>query len=271
MRGPLFSADNARPWLARLDPRVKVLWIVAVSIVAVSVDRPEHLALLACVAAAAALGLKLQSRGWLAIVALLLLTMWSTMLSQGFFYHLAPTRTAILTIIAPSPGDPLSSGLVLSREGMTYGAVQSLRLVATALAGFTACLSTGPERLLAALTWLRLPTSLAFMTTAALRFVPLLIEEAAIVRQARRLRGYARRGGWLASIIELPALVYPVLASAVRKAETLAESITARGFDPRAPRTFYPPLIMRTGERLLTAAIIVACTAIVTARWAATW
>ena len=118
--------------------------------------------------------------------------------------------------------------------------------IATALAGFTTALSTSPERMLAALARLRLPVALCYMTTAALRFIPLVVEEVMIVRQARRRRGYRfRLGGALRGEI---GLLFPILASSIRRAETLAESVTARGFDPRAPRTFYPPLRMRGWE-----------------------
>ncbi len=271
MYGPSFGPELARPWLAGLDPRVKIAWVAAISIVAVSVDGASSLGALVAVAALGATGLRLRSRGWATIVGLLALTTWSAMLTQGFFY-VDESRTPLVVLVAPRADDPLGSGLVLSREGLLYGAVQSLRLVATSLAGFTTCLSTGPERLLAALAWLRLPPALGFMTTAALRFLPLLIEEIGVVRQARRLRGggpFDRRRG--ARLFEMPGLLFPVLAAVVRRSETLAESITARGFDARAPRTFYPPLRMRPWEGAIVSTLAVIVAAIVTMRSLRAW
>jgi energy-coupling factor transport system permease protein len=267
MRGPLFSADNARPWLARLDPRVKLAWVAAVSVAAVTLDSARGLALLTVAAAAVSTGLKLRSRGWLTIVVVVLLTIWGTIVTQGFFF-IGDTRTPVVTLIAPSADQPLTSGLVLSREGMLYGALQSLRLAAMALAGFTLSLSTGPERLLAALARLRMPAVLSFMTAAALRFLPMLIDEFIVVRQARRLRGYRFRlvgpaGDRLRPYKTEVATLLPVIASSLRRAETLAESITARGFDPHAPRTFYPPLVMRPSEKAIVAALAAACVALV--------
>ena len=77
-----------------------------------------------------------------------------------------------------------------------------------------------------------------------------------VEREARRLRGYRFRawgppGARFASYGAELSLLRPVLAAALRRAETLAESVTARGFDPRAPRTYYPPLTMRSWEKLL--------------------
>ena len=260
MPAPLFTPDHARPWLAALDPRVKLVWVVAVSIVAVAVDGLRDLALLAGASAIVATGLRLKSRGWLAILGILALTVWGTMLTQGLFFHVG-TRTPVVTFIAPSPDNPLTSGLILSREGLAYGAVQSLRLVATALAGFTTALSTSPERMLAALARLRLPVALCYMTTAALRFIPLVLEEVVIVRQARRRRGYRFR--LIGALREEFGLLFPILASSIRRAETLAESVTARGFDPRAPRTFYPPLRMRGWEVVIVSSLVGLCLALI--------
>lgn len=259
---PWFSAETARPWLAGLDPRVKLTWVFAVSVAAIMLDTAASLGCLAAASFVVSLGLRLQSRGWTAVVVILALAAWGTILSQGFFYHDAPTRTPVLTIIAPSADDPLASGLVLSQEGMLDGAVQSLRIVATALAGFTLSLSTGPERLLAALALLRIPIALCYMTAAALRSLPTIVEEVAQVRQARRLRGYrfrlvGRPGDRLGSYREELGLLFPVVAAALRRAETSAESITARGFDAAAPRTFYPPLTMRPLERAIVAGLLV--------------
>lgn len=275
MNGLTFGPDIARPWLARLDPRLKLAAVFGMSVAVVCVDDIRALAGCCAVAMLWSTGLRLRSRGWLAIVGVLAVIVWSTMLSQGFFYS-AESRTVLLTIIPSSGhGDDFFAGVALTREGLLYGAVQSLRFVATALAGLTASLSTGPERMLAALSWFRVPTSLAFMTTTALRFLPLLVEEVALVRQARRYRGY--RFHWYKLPQEIGFLL-PVIAGALRKAETLAESVTARGFDPRRPRTQYPPQTMCGWERLAMAAVGTLCVVLIAWRtweacvyWRNTW
>jgi energy-coupling factor transporter transmembrane protein EcfT len=63
-------------------------------------------------------------------------------------------------------------------------------------------------------------------------------------------------------------LLFPVVAAALRRAETSAESITARGFDPHAPRTFYPPLTMRPWEFVVVAALLIGCMGLVVAKYA---
>jgi len=89
--------------------------------------------------------------------------------------------------------------------------------------------------------------------------LPLLIAEYGVARQARWLRGgrassFPARIGWARPRAEL-ALLVPVLAGALRRATTLATSVAARGFDPAATRTFYPPLQLSFGERVAIAAL----------------
>lgn len=259
MTGRLFSTDAARPWLASLDPRIKLAWVFTVSVAAATLDEMRDLVALSLLAAAATSGLRLSPRGWLAIVAVVGLLVWGTMLSQGLFYN---GETVLVTFVAPHDfGNYKFPGIRLTQEGLIYGAIQSLRFVATTLAGLTASLSTSPERMLSAMVRLKLPAALAYMTTAALRFLPVVLEEVRVVWQARRLRGggftlVGPAGDRLGPYRDEVQLLLPILAAALRRAETLAESVTARGFDPRELRTFYPPLTMRGFEKVLTCLLL---------------
>ena len=183
---------------------------------------------------------------------------WSTVLSQAVFYAGIP-RTTLVTLVEPIEWHGWRfPGLTLYSEGMTYGLKQALRMVSVTLAGLAVCLSTSPERLFAALAKLRVPTAIGFMTVAALRMLPLLAAEYAMAQQARRLRG--GRGA------AAGALLVPVLASALRRATALATSVSARGFDPTAQRTYYPPLRLNALERILLFVLAITWLAVCAAR-----
>lgn len=276
MSTTFFSPTNARPWLAGIDPRLKLLYVFTASVgsatarASTDTGSSTELWVLFGVALLGLTGLRLAPRGWASVVAVVGLLVWGTMLSQGFFYK-GMTQTVVWTIIAPNLKPEGFPGIELTVEGLWYGAEQSLRLLATLLAGLTMSLSTSPERMLAALSWFRLPATLSFMTTAALRFLPLLLEEVAEVRQARGLRGYRFRllglpGDRLGSYRAEVGVVLPVIAAALRRAETLAESVTARGFDPYRPRTFYPPLVIRAWETIAAWLLIATAVVMVVAR-----
>jgi energy-coupling factor transport system permease protein len=247
---------RGRGWLGTCDPRLKLAWLAWVSCLCVLLDSLAALAALALVAATPAAFLRIRLAGWLAIGTVLALVVWGTLLSQGLFYDRWP-RSMLVSLIEPRTLAGWEfSGLAIYREGIVYGAVQSLRLVAMMLAGLCVCLSTSPERLLAALARCRVPVAIGFVTVTALRFLPAMLAEIAIVRQAQRLRGARRLRG------QMGLLLLPVLASALRRSTALAASVTSRGFDPAARRTFYPELRFRPLERVAIAVLVASGAAI---------
>jgi energy-coupling factor transport system permease protein len=243
------SGVQPRPWLVRLDPRVKLAWLVAVSLGSVMLDRPAALAVLCVMAALPLLGLSLRGRNWLVLVVLLLSVAWGTLLSQAIFYAYVP-RTPLLEIVpAMTIGSYEFPGVIVYREGAIYGLSQSMRFLAVTLAGLTTYLSTSPERLLAVLGRLRVPTSISFLTVTSLRMLPQVLDDFRLLRQARAMRGYrASTIGWHRGVWDEMKLVGPLMAVAVRRASNLAMAVSTRGFDPCATRTYYPAMRLRPLE-----------------------
>ena len=256
---------SGRTWLARRDPRLKLFWLAAVSLASVLVDAPVALAGLCAATFLIAVGQGWTRGTWLFVAGILVAIAWGTMLSQAMFFRPAPETRPLVTLV-PTIAMPWYTfpGIALYREGALYGLLQSLRIVAVTLTGLTVCLSTSPERLLAALVWLRVPAAVSFMAVAALRFLPTIIDQWTLVRAACRLRGYRPRlwnpgrAGWASWRTEA-ALLVPVIAASLRGAGTLATSLTARGFDATRPRTLYPPLAMTWVERGLAALLAAVC------------
>jgi energy-coupling factor transporter ATP-binding protein EcfA2/energy-coupling factor transporter transmembrane protein EcfT len=226
-QGPVRS-----PPAGGLDPRARLGLLAAVGILAITLDRPASLALLAVAAALPVpfLGASPRTLGRAAI-GLAVLT-WGTVMSQALFYGMFP-RTAVLQV----------GPLVVWREGVAYGAVQALRFVSVTIAGLSLVSSTPTDRLMAALVRLRVPFGLAFLALTALRFVPETAREVGIVRDARARRGRPawKRAPWAWLALEV-AMLRPVVARSLRRARVLAEALDARGFDPVSPRTERRPL-----------------------------
>ncbi len=224
---------------------MKIVWLVVVSLAAVVVDSTAALLILCGLALVVAVSLGWSRGTWLVVGGILLTVAWGTVFSQALFYPVEP-RTPIVTLVPSfSILEYVFPGLIFYREGAAYGLLQSSRIVAMTLAGMTVCLSTSPERLLAALAWLRVPSAVSFMAVAALRFLPTVADQWATVRRSCQLRGYqprlwqVGRGVWASWKTEL-ALLVPVVAAALRRASTLATSLTARGYDAGQPRTIFP-------------------------------
>jgi energy-coupling factor transport system permease protein len=219
-----------------MDARTRLVLLGCVSVLAITLDRPLSLGLLAGLCAVALLTVRLPAGAWWQGGLLLLGLTWATVLSQGLFYGDHP-RVAAVRI----------GGLVLWREGLLWGLVQSLRLISVTLAGLAVAASTPPERLIVGLRSLGVPWVPAFLATTSLRVVPSIAGSWREVREARALRGRPawRRAPWRWLALEV-ALLRPVVARALRKGRTLARTLDARGFDPRVPR----PSLHRTRPRV---------------------
>jgi energy-coupling factor transport system permease protein len=258
---------QTRGWLAGADPRTKLAWVAILSVLSVLLDQPASLACLALVGCLPLVGLRLPVRGWLLLIGTMAITVWGTVLTQGMFYAFDP-RTPVVTIVpAFEIGSQHFAGLHIYQEGLVFGLIQSLRMLASMASGLALALSTSPERLLAALVWFRVPAGLCFMVMTALRFLPVMIAEAGLARRARRLRGPMR---W--KLRDDLSLLVPILAAGLRRSATLATSAVTRGFDPRVRRTVYPPLELRPVEIVLLAGLLIGASCVALAKgsyWAA--
>ncbi|MBS0210704.1 MAG: hypothetical protein JSS27_17310 [Planctomycetes bacterium] len=244
-------------WLVGVDPRVKLVWLLALSTLSVSVDSMVALIALAVVESLPLAGVRLSWRGWGAVLLLLLGGAWAAVSSQAVFYRFEP-RTPLFSVM----------GVTIWREGAFYGAVQSLRFLGTTALGLAIALSTPAARLMAGMSWFRVPTSVSFMTITALRFLPVLAEQWRQTRQALWLRGY-RPGRELARLrlgaalrVEIGVLL-PLLASLLRRSTTLATAVTARGFDPAGRRTEYPVLRATAVECVATGLLLLVTVTVV--------
>ncbi|MEQ1507463.1 MAG: energy-coupling factor transporter transmembrane component T [Myxococcota bacterium] len=237
------------------DPRVRLLLVFAVGAFGVLLDRATSLGALAGLAAIGLLAAPIPPRWRLRALGAAAVVVASTAWTQGLFYADAP-RTAVLRL----------GPVVVWREGLVHGLVQSLRLVAMGLAGGAVALSTPPDRLFAGLVALRVPYGAGFLAVTALRFVPLVATEWLAVREARARRGRPLfpRGPW-GWLTEEMGMLAPLAARTIRRARTLAESLEARGFDPVRPRRMRVPLASSRLEQLVVAIVYLALGAVVVA------
>jgi energy-coupling factor transport system permease protein len=74
----------------------------------------------------------------------------------------------------------------------------------------------------------------------SLRFVPSLVSEAKIILRAQASRGVDFSNGNIKDKVKsLVSLIVPMFSIAFKKAEDLANSMGARGFNPRLARSRY--------------------------------
>ena len=108
--------------------------------------------------------------------------------------------------------------------------------------------STKPLDLTYALEWymkplklIKFPTHEVAMTISiALRFIPTLLNEVERIMKAQTSRGVDFKHGKISSRFKaIISLIIPLFISSFQRAEELADSMEARGYNPRAKRTTY--------------------------------
>lgn len=229
-------AQVGRPdgFLQGLDGRLKIICLLCASILAVVLDRAESLLVLLALSLTAALAARPdRGKGKMLLIMAALVT-WGTMFSQSIFYYNEP-RTVLFNVIAPDTPilGPLVGNVSFYKEGFVYGAVQSLRFSSMLVLGLVFRWTTESAAMFRGLLQLRLPFALSFMTVTAMRFIPTIADEFAMVALAARMRGgkvfswnpAALAASWL-------RILRPVLINCYRRSNILALSVQARAFSP---------------------------------------
>jgi energy-coupling factor transport system permease protein len=140
--------------------------------------------------------------------------------------------------------------------------VSALRLLAIGTAFFLLFQTTPPEALSNALLKMGVPYPFAFVLSASMQFVPVLVRRLANIRDAQRARGIPIEGG-LSLLTHLPALAGPLLIQAFKFADELAEAMEARGFGIPGRRFRHEPRFRWTDWVVL----VISVAALVVAFW----
>ncbi|HIP62760.1 MAG TPA: energy-coupling factor transporter transmembrane protein EcfT, partial [Archaeoglobus profundus] len=212
-----------------------------------------------------------------ALIIVVFLTAWSIMWIQAVFYDKYP-RTPLIYLIPPGLVDPsaplvggLWEGLAIYYEGFIYGLQQSLRLIIPLTFGLLIFWTEDPVRILAGLTKLKLHYVISFMIMTCLRFIPVVIDEAKITLTSQRLRKYEPLK-FHAIILgygiykTVMALIYPLLASSIRKATTMAKSADSRAFRAYDRRTELYEIKMKRVDFIILIVSVIVTTFVVIAK-----
>lgn len=159
--------------------------------------------------------------------------------------------------------------LNVTNEGLQAAVIFTLRLGAVVTAAAMLTLTTSPmeltdglERLLNPFRRIGVPAhELAMMVSIALRFIPVLAEEAERLQKAQMARGAEFSGHPIARARKLVPLLVPLFLSAFARADRLAVAMEARGYRGGEGRTQYRQL--HFGSADLVAAILCAAGCVV--------
>lgn len=141
-----------------------------------------------------------------------------------------------------TPGDPISSFLPrVTRQGLQNGALVATQLVGAIWISTLATLTTSPLDMVRALEWymkplkhLRVPVDeIALAVMLAIRFIPVLFEEAERITKAQKARGVdVESGNLLKKTRSMVSIVIPLMHGVFRKADDLSVALMLRGYRP---------------------------------------
>lgn len=225
---PRITYHPGRSLLHRLHPLVKGAWLIGGTVLLFVVHSPWWV--LGCTALLVAAFpfsrlplLRLRGLRPLVVTALVL----------GLLQALFRREGDALVQVGP---------LALTRGGVEAGLYVAGRFLSVVLLSYLYVLTTEPNELAYALMQVGVPYRFGFALITALRLVPIFEREAQIVYEAQLARGvrYDARGGLRLRKLLLLArqLFFPLLVSALGKADTLAVSMEGRCFGRYPTRTY---------------------------------
>jgi len=113
-------------------------------------------------------------------------------------------------------------------------------------------LTTSPDHLGLALEQSHVPYEFCFAFTTAVRFVPVLADEAQTIMDAQKARGLElERGNFLKRVRNYIPILIPLIVSAIRRSLELAEAMESRAWGAGEKRTNLYVLKLRKADYLL--------------------
>jgi biotin transport system permease protein/energy-coupling factor transport system permease protein len=233
------------------DPRVKLIALIIFSLIILYAGTPE-LAAATCAVAVCAMLARIPLL--LLLKALRPFTIFFTLLFAVYIFF--------------TPGRPLplfSAGWpAITCEGLDLGIHQiwkfSLLVLASSIFTVTTSqteITMGLERLLRPCGKTGFSSDLALMVSLALRFIPLLLEEADTIREAQLARGADLKSRSIRKRIRLIShIAIPLILGVFRRCDELADAMEARGYH-QGPKTYLQELRFQRWDYLLLAGVLI--------------
>jgi energy-coupling factor transport system permease protein len=141
-----------------------------------------------------------------------------------------------------------SNSYQLTSEVLTFSASMATRFIALMSSFSIFFLTTSPDDLSMALQESHVPYEFSFAFTTAVRFVPVLANEAQTIIDAQRSRGLElERGNILKRVKNYVPILIPLIVGAIRRSLELAEAMESRAFGAKKARTTL--YVLRIGLR----------------------
>lgn len=241
----LFSYEPRQSIVHRLDPRLKVLFPVLMGVLSIFLNW-NYVYLLVGFTLIPWLLLSPSPARTRVIITMAGIPVIGAIWSQGLF-HTEGTSTVHLLFVFPSTLNWLGTP-GLSSIGLLYGLQQAGRTLAGVLAALLLLFTTTPSEVVWAFYKFRLPAAAGLAFSAALRFLPQMMERLTVLLQVVQVRGYDltiprwwqlnKWPGYLGRVFAcIPVVTIPLLIGSLRATSVMAMVVDARAFRASPHRT----------------------------------
>lgn len=151
----------------------------------------------------------------------------------------------------------VGAGYMVTAKNLESAIAMTMRFIVLVESFSVFFLTTSPDHLGLALEQTRIPYEFSFAFTTAVRFVPVLAEEAQTIMDAQKARGLElERGNFLKRIKNYIPILIPLIVGAIRRSLELAEAMESRAWGSTKKRTNLYVLTMHRGDFILMALAI---------------
>ncbi len=163
------------------------------------------------------------------------------------------------------------------RGGLTpslveYSAALTIRFIVLVTSFSVFFLTTSPDKLSLALEKARIPYEFNFAFITAIRFVPVLADEAQTIMDAQRSRGLELdKGNFLSRVRNYIPILLPLIINSIRRSLELAEAMESRAFGASPNRTNLYELEMTPRDYLVSLLALVLLALAIYVRFLANW
>lgn len=260
----LFSYEPRQSIIHKLDPRLKVLYPVLIGILSIFLNW-DFVYLLVGFTIIPWMLVRPSPGRLRVIITMAGIPVIGAIWSQGLFHTEGNSTVHLLFVFPPTLSWIGTPGL--SSSGLLYGLQQAGRTLAGVLGALILLFTTTPSEVVWAFYKFRLPAAAGLAFSAALRFLPQMMERMTVLLQVVQVRGYdltiprwwewSKWPGYLWRVFAcIPVVTIPLLISSLRTTSVMAMVVDARAFGSQARRSTFREHRITTADRVALGALI---------------
>ena len=246
-----------------MKPPVKLVFLLSFTIMLFASPNIYYSLILTMVVMTFCVVVRLPSRIWKSVfVVVLPLSLISLyMYSWSFPGNKIPLFYPIIPEWIPLIGgmklSPTATGAIYL-EGVVFGLAMALRMISLLFLMPLIIMTTPLIDIISALIRFGLPFDYAFITTTALRFLPLLVNTKDMIFDAQKIRGLdIERGNVIKRISAHIPILIPLIVTSMKTAEQLEVAIESRAYGATKERTYVQETVITGIDKVVMVFLLV--------------